>query len=163
MAGGTWMITYVLEGDLNQVRVPQPNQKPDVADNLWRHTCCEAFVARQGHTAYHEFNFSPSGDWALYAFSRPRERAALGPAIDRQQLAPHVTVCRNQEKLELDAVLHLDRLSPLYTDARLALGLSAVVEELDGSLSYWALKHALDKPDFHHPDTFVLELDEVRH
>jgi hypothetical protein len=33
-----------------------------------------------------------------------------------------------------------------------------VVEEKDGLLSYWALNHPPGKPDFHHPDAFVLEL-----
>jgi hypothetical protein len=36
--------------------------------------------------------------------------------------------------------------------------LSAVVEEENGTLSYWALKHPRDKPDFHCPDGFVFEL-----
>jgi len=36
--------------------------------------------------------------------------------------------------------------------------LSAVIEATDGSLSYWALEHPADKPDFHHPDSFALEL-----
>jgi len=40
----------------------------------------------------------------------------------------------------------------------LKLALSAVVEDDSGRLAYWALKHAPGKPDFHHPDGFVLEL-----
>jgi hypothetical protein len=36
------------------------------------------------------------------------------------------------------------------------LGLSAVLEEQDGTKSYWALAHPPGgKPDFHHPDCFV--------
>lgn len=38
------------------------------------------------------------------------------------------------------------------------LGLSAVIEGVDGAISYWALVHPSDKPDFHHPDSFVLDL-----
>ena len=34
----------------------------------------------------------------------------------------------------------------------------AVIEENDGRLSYWALRHAPGKPDFHHPEAFALEL-----
>jgi len=47
-------------------------------DELWRHTCCELFaapvalVATAQGGAYREFNFSPSGDWAAYAFDSPR-------------------------------------------------------------------------------------------
>jgi hypothetical protein len=38
------------------------------------------------------------------------------------------------------------------------MGLSAVIEERDGMLSYWALRHAPGKPDFHRRDGFALEL-----
>jgi hypothetical protein len=39
------------------------------------------------------------------------------------------------------------------------LGLSAVLEEKDGTKSYWALAHPADeKPDFHAPDCFVARL-----
>ena len=38
------------------------------------------------------------------------------------------------------------------------IGLSAVLEEKDGTKSYWALRHPPGKPDFHHPDCFALEL-----
>jgi hypothetical protein len=30
-------------------------------------------------------------------------------------------------------------------------------------LSYWALRHAAGKPDFHHRDAFAMPLDEARH
>ncbi len=39
------------------------------------------------------------------------------------------------------------------------LGLSAVIEETDGTKSYWALAHPAEgPPDFHHPDCFALTL-----
>jgi hypothetical protein len=37
--------------------------------------------------------------------------------------------------------------------------LSAVVEDRARVLSYWALKHPAEKPDFHHPDGRVIALD----
>ena len=58
----------------------------------------------------------------------------------------------------LDAAVHLHDLTTLRGAPRLLLGLSAVVEEENGTLSYWALKHPRDKPDFHCPDGFVFEL-----
>jgi hypothetical protein len=39
------------------------------------------------------------------------------------------------------------------------LGLSAVLEETDGTRSFWALAHPDErKPDFHHPDCFAAQL-----
>jgi hypothetical protein len=156
------LVSYVLEGALERLRVPEA-RAPRFADGLWRHTCFELFVARRGGTGYHEWNFSPSGEWALYAFAREREREPLGAGQTPAALDPHVTACRVPGKLELDAVVPLAALAPGYATAPLALNLSAVVEDDGGALSYWALAHPLDKPDFHHPEAFVLELHEARH
>ena len=48
----------------------------------------------------------------------------------------------------------------LPLDAEGPFGLSAVIETIDGAISYWALAHPAEKPDFHHPDSFVLTLPE---
>ena len=38
------------------------------------------------------------------------------------------------------------------------LGLSVVLEETDGTKSYWALAHPPETPDFHMPDCFIGKL-----
>ncbi|MNC96867.1 hypothetical protein D3C83_143500 [compost metagenome] len=43
--------------------------------------------------------------------------------------------------------------------ADLRLGICAVVEDRAQVLSYWALKHPAEKPDFHHADSFVVALE----
>lgn len=153
------MLRFSLMGNLSYIRIP-PRRAPGFADNLWRHTCCEAFLRREDEPAYREFNFAPSGEWATYAFARTRERLPLDPTTTAA-LDPHVTVCHGENRLDLDAVIRLDRLA--LDAGNVTLGLAAVVEDTSGNLSYWALRHPLDKPDFHHPDTFLLTLDEIRH
>ena len=64
---------YCLRGDIARLRVPA-QQDPARVDNLWEHTCFEAFIGRNGDTAYREFNFSPTGQWAAYDFSDYRQR-----------------------------------------------------------------------------------------
>lgn len=150
---GALAVTYSLEGDLSRLRI-QPPRPRRIADRLWQHTCCEIFVACKGSPAYHEFNLAPSGEWAAHAFTRYRDGALLAD----EALDPRVTVRSAAEKLELDAIVRLDRLSPMHVGAALSLALSAVVEDADGMLSYWALKHPAGRPDFHHPDAFALEL-----
>lgn len=139
-------VTYVIEGHIDRLRIPQP-RAPRFADGLWRHTCCEIFVARAESPAYHELNFSPSGEWAAYAFSGYRKSV---PFSD-EALNPRIEVRTAADRLELDAFIRCDA-------GKISVGLSAVIEELDGSLSYWALGHAPGKPDFHHADAFALEL-----
>ncbi|HWH46947.1 MAG TPA: DOMON-like domain-containing protein [Burkholderiales bacterium] len=155
--GDRLAVTYVLEGDFDRLRVPSP-RAPGFGSRLWQHTCCEVFIACKGVPAYYEFNFSPSGEWAAYAFDGYRS-----PRVGETrsgELDPQVVVRGAANKLELDALIRLDRL-PEFLGMPLALGLSAVVEDSAGALSYWALRHPAGKPDFHHSEAFALELGEA--
>lgn len=153
-AGHALSVRYVVEGELERVRMPHP-ATPRFSDDLWKHTCLELFLAGQGTSAYHEFNFSPSGAWAAYAFARYRERMPF----ELQGLDPLVEVRRSGARLQLDARISLDRLSPAHERGALSIGVSAVIEHEDGALSYWALRHRSGKPDFHHPDCFAAVLE----
>ena len=142
-------LRYVLTAELERLRIAPPRPAARV-DGLWRHTCFELFLARED-PAYREFNFSPSGEWAAYAFAAYR---ASGSPLD---CAPPAIQCRRaQEALVLEA-----RVAGL-PEGPLRLGLSAVVEDAAGSLTYWALRHPAAKPDFHDRTSFTLALDEAR-
>ncbi len=141
-----WQLRYSLHGPLARLRIPAPGAGGP-ADGLWRHTCFEAFVAAQGAAAYREFNFSPSGQWAAYPFAAERQRDRTAPASP----PPELRVAFKQDALHLFASLPLAALPPAATGAAAyAVGLCAVVEEADGRLSYWALHHPSERPDFHH-------------
>jgi hypothetical protein len=144
---------YTLHADMQQVRVPQRLGGSPV-DGLWQHTCFEAFIGVAGTDPYYEFNFSPGGDWAAYRFGAYRgEAVAAVPGT-----APQLQVYRNAERLELSATVHIGALSDLAEAPVLRVALTAVVEDDAGELSYWSLRHAAGKPDFHHAEGFVLEL-----
>jgi predicted GIY-YIG superfamily endonuclease len=139
-------LRFRLTGDVSSILIPAP-AVPARRDGLWQHACFEAFLRTSSD--YLEFNLSPSGEWAAYSFTGYREGMAC---LDVP--APAIRTRSTAEALELTADLHL---SPEGSPAR--LGLSAVIEERSGHKSYWALRHPQgDKPDFHHPDCFALEL-----
>jgi hypothetical protein len=144
---------YQLHGAMDACRIPVSGVRRR-ADRLWEHTCFEVFIRPDAEWSYYEFNFSPSGEWAVYAFQNYRQ----GGALTDDGLDPAIVVERHADRLELRATVPLDRL-PIRKDAALLyIGLAAVIESDDGSLSYWAHKHPGAKPDFHHPDSFALEL-----
>lgn len=145
-------VSYAIDGELERLALPAP-RPPRAAERLWEHTCCELFVARRGQPGYQEFNFSPSGEWARYVFAGYRE-AAPSQALAE---APQIDFRRQGDELVLEAR------APLTIDGPIVVALSAVVEDRDGRLSYWALRHPPGRPDFHHRDAFALELDEARH
>ena len=70
---------------------------------------------------------------------------------------PQITVTTSPDRLDLQAMITLD----LPPTALWRLGLSAVIEETSGRLSYWALAHPSGRPDFHHADCFTLELPDT--
>ena len=154
---GKLTLSYSLSGNLARVRIPPPGPAR-IGWKLWRHTCCEVFIRSRSGIAYHEFNFSPSGEWAAYAFSRYRE----GAPLQDETLNPQVAIESAADRLDLYALVDLPRLSPEYPRSPLSIGLAVIVEDDNGALSYWALRHAPGQPDFHHAEAFALELDEVR-
>ena len=162
-APGSLLLQYVLEADLERVRLPAPVPGAGRADRLWTHTCFEAFIGRAESPQYLELNFSPSGEWAAYRFESYRQAMAPAPLVRSARLA----VRCSGERLELEAEVDLrgalpqpDRaaVGPQAGSDRLRVALSTVVEDRDGGLSYWALRHPAGRPDFHHPDSFTLEL-----
>jgi hypothetical protein len=143
------MLTFRLVGDIQGLSIPE-SRSPRRADRLWRHTCFEAFVMEGEGPEYREFNFSPSGEWAVYDFRGYREGDVL-----ENELAPGMVVHKSMDRLELGAEIG----QGLLPHGRpLRLGLSAIVEDAGGLLSYWALRHPPGRPDFHHRDAFALQI-----
>ena len=149
-ASGSLTLVFGLSGDLSALRIPEP-RPPRQARELWRHTCFELFVMAGDGPGYREFNFSPSGEWTVYGFRGYRDGGEL--AVDLQ---PGVRVRTSENRLELGAEIHRDFLP---SDRLLRVGISAVVEDADGGLSFWALRHPPGKPDFHHTDAFAFEME----
>ena len=125
-----------------------PVAEPERTDELWKTTCFEAFLRPLGQRSYREWNFAPSGQWASYQFSDYREDMAEAEVSQ----PPYIRVEDNFTWWALGASIAVP------ADSNWELGLSAVLEEKDGTKSYWALAHPAEKPDFHAPDCFVAKL-----
>lgn len=154
LPNGGARFVFELDADLSRLCVPAGGE-PGPADELWRRTCFEVFIAAPGGDAYHEYNFSPSGQWAHYAFSAYRERDALfSPAS-----APRVHCSLRADGLTLEAELSASSLPARTDDDSFSVNLCAVIEHADGKIEYWAVGHPTTQPDFHDRKGFVLALD----
>jgi hypothetical protein len=123
--------------------------EPDRVDGLWQTTCFEAFLRPLGEQGYREWNFAPSGQWAAYDFADYRADMTNAEIAS----APYIRVEDNLTWWALGATIAVE------AGTEWELGLSAVIEEKDGTKSYWALAHSPgDKPDFHDPGCFVARL-----
>lgn len=149
---GPVTLSYVVTGRIDRLLLP-PAGTPARTDELWQHTCFEAFIRTEADAGYYEFNFAPSTQWAAYRLAG--YRSGMRPAaID----LPRIETCAEPGNYRVQVALALDGLSDLPRAAPWRLGLSAMIEETSGRKSFWALAHPPGKPDFHHADCFALEL-----
>ncbi len=147
------VLSYVVTGALSELLIPEPTE-PTRADELWRHTCFEAFVRASG-PEYYEFNFAPTTQWAAYRFNgyrNDRSWAAIPPPVTKVRSA--FNRYSLQTTLSLESLYRPDQ-------ALWHFGLSAVIEDRSGRMSYWALAHPAGKPDFHRPESFVYEFSPL--
>ena len=140
-------LDYLVEGYLDEIVLP-PRAPWQRRDGLWEHSCFEAFVREKDRDGYLEFNLSPSEEWAAYCFDA--YRLGMRDARAEPMLGGRVI----EGMFEMGAAFDVDL--PLNTIWQ--LGLAAIIEEKGGTRSFWALAHPPGKPDFHHPDCFVLDL-----
>ena len=155
-AGGAILcIDYALVGDLGErptaLLIPPAAGQASRRDGLWQHTCLEAFVAAGAGDPYWELNLAPSGDWAVYRFDGYRS-AQQSPPLE----APPFAISARPEGLELQLRWALP--AELAAAGVLSLGITAVLEQRNGSISYWALHHPGPEADFHRREGFTLQL-----
>jgi len=140
-------IWFGIDAPIDRFVVPS-SIDPGRRDGLWKSTCFEAFVQPPGEASYREYNFAPSGDWAAYDFAGRREGMAEAPLGN----PPYLRVEDNLTWWTLGATIAIE------AGRHWQLGLSAVIEEADGTKSYWALAHGGNEPDFHDPACFTARL-----
>ena len=153
-------LQYRIDGDIAELLIPALTH--DQAgrtrqDGLWKHTCCELFLKRTRRQrarapGYYEFNFSPSGDWAAYAFDSYRTGMLALEVVE----PPAIAVSQTDARLTIDVAISLPQ--DVVAARGETVSLTAVIEDRAGHISYWAVAHAPHKPDFHHDNGFVLRL-----
>jgi hypothetical protein len=144
--------SYRLTGDLAQLAIPH-RSRPQRAARLWEHTCFEAFIAPGPGSRYFELNFSPSTQWAAYAFGDYRQ----GMSEHELAQAPSIVVTATADELNVTAAVELGAFPAAPWPWR--IGLTAVVEDRAGGRAYFALRHPRENPDFHDVAGFTALLD----
>lgn len=143
-------LQFELQGDVEHILTATPKARPSRRDGLWQATCFEAFIRFEPSASYREYNFSPSGDWAIYDFSDYRS----GMTPTNVAIAPKVSMERSSQRLSIHSLLPESSCG----GSHLRLGLSAILLETDGTMSFWALHHPTSTPDFHDSEGFCLSV-----
>ncbi len=150
--GSVLSLRYELTGPLDRLIIPAAVPSPQRRDGLWQHTCLECFLAVPGNARYWEVNLSPCGDWNVYRLSGYRTDLTPETAIRSLPIA----VEHGEGQLRLEA--RLDLTATVARGDPLEVGICAVLEGNNGTLSHWALTHGAAVPDFHRREDFLLHL-----
>jgi hypothetical protein len=132
---GGALASFSVIGEIASLVVP-PTAIAERTDELWKTTCFELFVAGDS-PSYREFNFSPSGAWAAYDFDAYRS------SMRNANAQVEIEISKTTKNMKLIAKIESDIGNPAN------VGLTAVIEEVDGSIRYWSTAFAPGKPDFH--------------
>ncbi len=142
-------LEFIVEGPLHSISWADLNSEPvQRRDELWKSTCFEAFLSLSAEPSqpYLEINCSPRGDWNIYSFDSYRQGMTPSPDLVAQLIKRDV-----QPEY---AVFTVQIRGPLPSEPLLT-SLTAVVQFVDGTISYWALQHSQEKPNFHDKSTFI--------
>lgn len=149
---------YSLTGDVESIMVPPAFGQPSRKHDLWKATCFELFLARKDQPQYWEVNLSPSGDWNVYRMDSYR-RIGFKEETRLQQLQMQA----RKEKHRFTLGTHVD-LNPIFSqDEPLQASITAIIQSIDGTETYWALNHTGPQADFHLRQSFILELAGQTH
>jgi hypothetical protein len=150
--GDVLSITYTLLGLPGELEIPSAAHNPSRRDALWEKTCLEFFLAAGNSDLYWEFNLSPAGHWNVYRFTSYRQGMREEPAFESLPFSVHA----HSDTLRLS--LDIDTHKIVTPGQALRIGISAVIRKRSGETIYWALTHPEPQPDFHHRDSFIIDI-----
>ena len=95
-------VEYKITGELNNYIFEQPS-KQQRANELWKATCFELFIAPKEELNYWELNISPSTKWNLYAFDNYKEHMREEKNIS----IPNIKITQKEDTYLISCELNL--------------------------------------------------------
>lgn len=114
---------------------------------LWQQTCFEVFIQPAGGKKYFEINLTRQRAWNVFEFADYRSpqppQELMGAELQDFKLSNN----------ELRASFRL----PGTDFKKIKVSFCSVVVLRDAGVTYWSVKHADTKPNFHHFESFITE------
>jgi len=144
-------INFTLVGNIASLNLPAPKETTHRVEGLFHHTCLEIFLKRESR--YIEYNFAFSGDWCIFLFDGYRKSISPDITLDSSFFSvKHIS--NSNSEANFNVRIYLSKLGILGT-GETRLGISSIIEHPQCQLSYWALTHVGEKPDFHNEQSFI--------
>lgn len=147
------LLTFKISGPMSQLCLPSREAVSGWKEGIWLNSCFSCFVLNQETGQYAEFIFSPSGDWCALSFDAYRRRADTQQTAWKPEIFTFIQAASDKAHMTVKfTLLPQQREKKIFCS-----GLAAILHlRHHAEPLYWALRHAGEKPDFHHPDSMVL-------
>jgi len=143
-------LNYFVSGDIENIQWPDFDCIQE-GNDLWKTTCLECFCLLEDGKSYIELNFSPKGYWHIYYFDDYRQPSQT---LKNVVCISDLVINKKDDGCRLQVEVHLNGIS--IKD----IGFTAVIEDSNKEISYWALQHASNNPDFHKSETFTNSINK---
>jgi hypothetical protein len=147
-------LSFSLKGNLGSLDLEEGTPKKMRVMKLWEKTCFEFFIKNE-RDSYMEFNFSPCFEWNCFYFEKKGNPLKEYAPMER----PKTDILNSMDHFLLMVEIKKDFFPEgFFAGAtnltNICAGITGVIKEKNGNLSYWALAHADTRPNFHHFDSF---------
>lgn len=138
-----FFVSYKLTGDLKSIDLgTEPHHARII--KLWEKTCFELFIKNK-KDQYMEFNFSPVFEWNAFFFDKK------GDALQEfeKMASVKMDILHSMEVFKVIVEIKKSQFPEDFFTEGMSAGLTTVLKERAGRLSYWALSHEDQRPNFH--------------
>jgi len=144
-------LIFRVKGDIEAYLFPEEKQTLR-ADELWKATCFELFLAHEDGEEYFELNISPSLAWNFYKLKS--YRATLQPFLF--SAIPTITTQKSKNCYTLTFNLTQEELD---FRAFKRYNLATILLTKEQKQTFWALNPLSEKTDFHDKGSFMSRLN----
>jgi len=137
-------LSFVIKGKLDEYSF-SPQSKQTRANELWKATCFELFLANSNNEAYYEFNFSPSLAWNFYYLNEYRAE----PCEVEMNTEPKIETLYGQDSFQIFCELEIN------TRSFDSYNVAAILLTKEAQRTFWSVNHLNTAPDFHHRANFL--------
>ncbi|MBC7712702.1 MAG: hypothetical protein H7177_05160 [Rhizobacter sp.] len=142
-------ISFKLTGALSRVDLGKGIPQHSRVMNLWEKTCFELFI-KNSEDHYLEFNFSPDFEWNCFHFEKKKS-----PPVPYKKMEMVIfDILFSNEVVHVIVELKKIMFPENFFATSMSAGITSVIKEKTGELSYWALSHKDTKPNFHQFESF---------
>ena len=137
---------FKISGALTNYQFPK-KEKLKRANELWKATCFELFLANSKTQSYYEINISPTLHWNIYYLDTYRAE----PKEVIVSSEPLIKIREDKQSYEIDFELKCEALDLEEFDQ---YNLAVILLNVENERKFWVVNPVGESPDFHNRGSF---------